>query len=139
MLQRFILVLCFLTIGGCVELGVLTGASPTGSQDATNPLDGLAEGGPATELAVRLTASNVVPQVNEQVFLTCLVVAGDPNGISIAFQSETSRLTVDTAQGRATFVVDQSDANTEIAFTCTGTTSSGMRVLSNRVVIIPIG
>jgi len=134
-----------LGITSCVEIcalatGSLDGCIPgKGTQDDLNPPISPDDGEPTAELRVMLSASRTTPAVNEEVELTCVLVEGDPTGVTFQFQPPDGRLAVDNQAGTASFIVTAADVGDQPEFTCTATDEETTSPPSNRVVIEPIG
>lgn len=148
---RLLLILTTVALaGGCVEIAALIGgpdASPGGSSSGGGSSGGgvlpggdgpVDNGGSDTNVpAVRLTVSNLVPQVNEEVILTCGPVGGSTVGLSYAFQTTFDRLGDNAGGSQASFVVGESDIGQELTFTCTATNSAGTSEPSDPVSVFP--
>lgn len=127
--------------GGCIELqhtlqGTAqdsTGGGLSANGDDDTP-DGQIDGNVPV---VALSVSNPVPQVNEQVVLTCSVVSGDAGGVTFDFQPATGRLIVNRTTGTATFIVQETDIGATFAFTCTAANEQGTSEPSREQMIIP--
>ncbi len=130
--RLLIVIAAVAVVGGCVELATLIGGA--GATDGGSSSGGSFGGGGGappildggdTVPVVRLTVSNTVPQVSEEVILTCERVSGSTAGIVFAFQTTFDRLDAPQGQSEASFVVDQSDIGRELMFTCTATNEAG--------------
>ncbi len=118
--------------GGCIGFGV------PGPIDGTPPPDGNGPdpGGNGANLAVTLRVSNPNPQPNEEVILTCALVNDSGANVTFDFQPQDGRLSVDHDAGTARFIVDESDVDVAITFTCTASDENGPGNRSNSLTII---
>jgi hypothetical protein len=124
-------------VAGCVAIQrvleqlVSDGADglPNGDGDGTG--DGLP--------VVTLQVSNVTPQLNEEVLLTCLLVSGDSTSLSFDFEPRFGGLIVNEQAGTASFIVSETDIGVSRALTCTATNDVGTSAPSNEQVVIPTG
>ncbi len=127
--------------GGCIELQhTLQGTTQdsTGGDLSANGEDDTTDGQTGGNVpVVTLSVSNPVPQVNEQVVLTCSVISGDTGGVTFDFQPATGRLIVNRTTGTASFIVQEVDIGATFAFTCTAANDHGTSEPSNNQMIIP--
>ena len=127
--------------GGCFDvtgtlfpgLGQLGDGNGLGA-DGSQPND-TGSGGPRP--VVTLTVRNPTPGLSETVILDCRRVGGSVAGTIFTFQPAGGRLVVDRVSGTARFVVDASDLNTALSFTCAATDENGASDPSNRVTVFP--
>lgn len=128
------------TLTGCVELGIIPGAS--GLDGFDNSLSGgTTNGGNDTSDSpvALLTVSNTTPQLSEEVVFVCTLIRGDAADVSYDFQIAGGALvTVNGSTGRASFIVSETDINVETSMTCTASTPAGDSDPSNRVTVIPV-
>jgi hypothetical protein len=123
---------------GCVELGIIPppdngGGDPPGNNNGNDNTDD--ENMPR----VRLTASNLTPQVDEEVTLRCVLTNEAPEPIVYEFQAAggpIGRVQVDELRGTATFIVQQPDIGVAVSVTCTGTNEFGEGPPSTAQVIV---
>ncbi len=130
-----------LAFGGCIELqALIEGRFPP--SDGT-PVDGGPDGLPGGNgnngdpFVVRLSVSNPTPQVSEQVFLGCEVTQGDPEGVVFDFQPSSGRLAIDSDQGVASFIVQETDIGQASSFTCSARNALGQTATSSPAIITP--
>lgn len=125
---------------GCIELQFLLGTLPPNQTDDGNGGIGNGNGGSNGQdsgaLRVTLTASNVAPELNENVTLRCTLVSGDPDGVTFSF-SPASRLTVDSEAGTAQFFVEQADIGVAFTFTCSAANRRETSPPSSPILITP--
>ena len=121
--------------GGCVPVELLPNGSNGGGDSI--PDDG---GGSVPDQVVPrvvLTVSNPTPHVNEEVLLSCTVLAGASPATTFAFQPTDGRLLAGSSSGTATFLVGESDIGVAHAYTCTATNEAGTSEPSNVQTIFP--
>ncbi len=126
---------------GCIELtGMLQSAMPGsdgGGATSTGPSGSTGGDADPSPPVVMLSVSNTGPLVGEEVELTCSVVAGTTTDLTFDFQPADPRLLVQNRTGVATFIVEEPDVGSELAFTCRATNAAGTSQPSAEVVIIP--
>jgi hypothetical protein len=120
--------------------GPTDGGNGNGNTNDNQPPENENDNGAgATPPEVEIAVSNPVPQVSEEVILTCTVVEGESeDGVTYDF-SPSARLTIDAEAGQARFVIDQADVDTPFSFTCTGTRDGTTGPPSAAVTFIPAG
>lgn len=142
-LAPILLVGCLVTATSCIEIQQILSDQPgsgnnnSGSADTpvdSSPNDNTNSGGIIP--TVSLTISNPTPQINEEVFLTCVVQTGLEANLSFAFQPA-GRLFVNTSTGRASLIIEASDIGSSFSFTCTATNSQGTSEPSPSRLITP--
>jgi hypothetical protein len=120
---------------GCIELGVLPGPGVpwpgNGDGDDERPDDG----DDSATLTLALGVSNQTPQVNEEVFFECEVIAGDVEGVTFAFQPATGRLVVDRSRGTASLIIQESDVGVSLSVTCTARNLQGETGVSPPIIV----
>lgn len=135
-----LLLLLLPPLAGCIELGLIPPPNGNGQDnDNTNGNGNDNDGDPQEVPAVRLVASNVTPQVNEELILRCELL-NDPGGaITYQFQasgSASQRFQVDPIAGTARFIVEEVDVGVALSVACTATNSLGTSPPSNSQVIV---
>lgn len=149
MIRRMsVTLLCVLgLVTGCVELQIILQGGPVDADgngipsdngnDSGNGNGGNGGNGAIDPPTVQLSASNVNPQLNEEVILTCAQTGGD-DATSFSFQSPDAPLTVNQGATSATarFVVSEDDIGMTIRITCTAANAAGTGPTSNAVEII---
>lgn len=139
LLATLVLLLPLGLAGGCFDVG--PGGPRPGGDDGTTAPDagdgdtGEPPDGEVTPPTVRLTASNVTPQPNEELQLVCEVTAGSSAGVSFDFAPDLGRLIVDRQRGTAGLVIQDVDVGIAYSFTCMGTNSAGTGPASNTIVV----
>jgi len=115
-------------IPGLISLSLISGciaiSNPTSGNDPnTNNPDNNPPNDTSTpeEITVVLSVSNLNPQVGEEVFLSCTIVTGSATDPAFNFQPPNRLIAIDTMNGSATLIVDQTDIGIEFTFTCTVT------------------
>ena len=106
---------------GCIELQYLLGAPPPNGGNGPSPGngDGNGTGGDDPQaLRVRLSASNITPQLDETVTLTCSLESGFRAGVTFSFESTRPRIQTDPNLGTAQFIVQSTDLGTAYSFSC---------------------
>jgi hypothetical protein len=126
------------SIGGCIELGIIPPPDDggNGSPDNNNAND---NGDGEDVPRVRLSASNLTPQIDEEVTLRCIQTNDAPEATMYDFQAPggpTGRLQVDEERGFATFIVQEPDIGAAVTVTCTGTNEFGEGPPSTPQVIV---
>ena len=128
----------FSLAGGCVELGIIP--PPDNGGGLPDGGDGNGNGGPSDVApTVRLSVSNLTPQVNEQVTLRCIPTNDAPGPILFDFQTSglaSARLVENTEQGTATFIVDESDIGVATSVTCSATNDFGEGPRSTAQIVV---
>lgn len=125
---------------GCVELGIIPppdngGIDPPGNGNTNGNDNGDDDGIPR----VRLSASNLTPQVDEEVTLRCILTNDATEPILYQFQAgggPIGRVQVDEQRGTARFIVQQPDIGVAVSVTCTGTNEFGEGPPSTAQVIV---
>lgn len=102
--------------------------------DGIDPPD---SGNGTDQVRAVLRASNVTPQVNEEVVLTCSVEGNDVDVVRFFFQPLASPLTVDQIAGTGRFIVRESDIGQTFQFSCSAQLASGQTLASGAVVVTP--
>lgn len=119
---------------GCV-FSPSTGNPPNGGDGGSQP--------PPTSnppaFTVTISASNVTPQLNEEVLLRCVPDGDIGLGATFSFQSADIGLQVNASVGSATFVVTESELGQSIDVSCSATDQDGATVNSGRVTVFPTG
>jgi len=115
-------------IAACVPVVVPNG-------DGTNPPPGNGDG--SATFTVAIQASNVTPQVLEQVTFRCTTQGTTISPVTFAFQSPDVTLGVDGLSGTATYIISESDLGLSISVTCTATDGSGISVESSPATVTP--
>jgi hypothetical protein len=154
---RFFVMSCALlavAVSGCIELRsallyALTGSAGTRADDGGGGVPDDGNGGqepdgndngsvaPATP-RVRLTVSNPVPQLGEQVNLSCTRTDGVVGEeVAYSFMPEGRLTSINEDQGTAILIVDESHIGVELILTCQGTNEAGTGPESTSVSIIP--
>ncbi len=125
---------------GCVEICAALdcsffdpdGDGSTGGDNGNSP-----GGGNGPSISATLSLSNPAPAIGEEVHLRCQLTSGEAQGARFNFQPVSTRLAVDVAAGTARFLVQETDAGLEFAFTCSATSNDGeTSARSNRVSFI---
>lgn len=134
-------VLCgaLVTAPGCVELGLIPPPDNGGTIPDGNG-GGNGNGNGSAVPQVRLTASNVTPQLNEELILRCELTNDVREEVEFSFQGSgtaANRLQVDEQSGVARVIIQETDLGVTATFTCRGTSTSGTGRTSNSVVIAP--
>ena len=123
-------------LGGWIVLSSLLGClsitTPTNGNGPNGSGDGFGNGGdPTGDMpAVELAVSNMNPQVGEEVTLTCTIISGQTNDSGQAidpvfeFQPTDRLISIDTANGSAIFLINETDTSIEFVFTCSVTDAS---------------
>ncbi len=117
-------------IGGCVPV--------VGGGTTTPPGDGDNGDGPVT-FAVSIQVSNPTPQLSEEVTLRCTTVGTVMEPLTFDFQSRDVALQVDSTNGTARFLVNESDLGLTIDVTCSASDGTGQPAASRRVTVAPSG
>jgi hypothetical protein len=132
-----------LTLVGCFSLevqpggggGIDNGSGSNGGGSGGGSDDG--DGSSEPLLIVELTASNLTPFVGETVLLTCTPQDADASDLTFAF-TPNDRLIVDDDAGTAQLIIDETDLDTGLQFTCSATGASGSGPESDPVLITPV-
>ncbi len=136
----FVAMTALVLAGGCVELRTLLGGDDVAAGGNTSGGSGGGGleplGGGDTVPTAELTVTNPVPQVGEEVTLTCDLVGGSGDA-SYAFQTSFGRLSHVDGASTATFIVDESDIGQELSFTCTATDGAGTSEPSASQIVFP--
>lgn len=134
-------IVCALPLcGGCIELGLIPPPNGNGQNNGDDNGDGGANGNDPQEVpAVRMTASNLTPQANEELILRCELL-NEPGGtLEYQFHAEGGggqRFQVDPVSGTARFIVQEVDVGVAISVTCTAANALGVSQQSNAQVIV---
>ena len=131
---RSVFITLAVAVVGCVSLVVPTDSGGPGGTGFPDDGDGGGEAVPT----VRLSVSNVTPQLFEEVVFRCEVSSGG-NGVTYDYQPASARLTVNHAAGTALLIVSESDLGTAMSITCTGENAAGVGPASNSVTVTPAG
>ncbi len=121
-----LMMLAIATSSGCVPIEIPPDGG-NGNGDTPEP----------TAPQVVFTVSNPNPQINEEVLLTCSVVAGEGAGTTFDFQPSNGRLFAGAVAGTAAFLVEASDIGVAFTYTCTATNEHGTSESSNAQTILP--
>lgn len=125
-------------IGASLMSGCVTVSLPGNGGGTNNPDNNLPSDTPTPEkITVVLSVSNPNPQVGEEVFLSCNIVTGSAIDPFFDFQPTNRLIAIDTRNGSATLIVDQTDVGIEFTFTCTVTEASVTSDPSQPQSIIP--
>ncbi|UCF32372.1 MAG: hypothetical protein JSV78_08545 [Phycisphaerales bacterium] len=139
-------------ISGCIELRAVilkvlgvddgtedgTGGGGRPGDDGSEPNENDNEPAPGAVPRVRLTVSNVVPQLGEQVNLSCQRTDGVfGEEVEYSFTPEARLATIDRERGTAILIVEQSDLGAQLSFTCQGANEFGTGPEASWVTIIP--
>lgn len=121
----------FCPLSGCVIITTPTDGSGSNGADNGSQNGNGSDGNPTGDvLAVELTASNINPQVSEEVTLICTIVSGQTNDLGqpidpvFEFQPTDRLIDIDTTNGTAIFLIDETDTGIEFIFTCSVTDTS---------------
>lgn len=121
----------FCPLSGCVIITTPTDGSGSNGSDNGSQNGNGSDGNPTGDvLAVELTASNINPQVGEEVTLSCTIVSGQTNDLGqpidpvFEFQPTDRLIDIDTTNGTAIFLIDETDTGIEFSFTCSVTDAS---------------
>lgn len=133
-------VLSLTTGSGCIELGLV---QPPGGNGQDNSNDN-GNGGnnvdePREAPRVRLTASNLTPQVNEELILRCELLNEPGGAVTYGFQAAggaSQRFQVDPVAGTARFIVQEVDVGAAINVTCIAANELGTSPESNAQIIV---
>jgi hypothetical protein len=139
-------------ISGCIELRAVilealgagdgtedgTGGGGRPGDDGSEPNENDNEPAPGAVPRVRLIVSNVVPQLGEQVNLSCVRTDGVVGEeVEFSFAPAARLATIDKERGTAILIVEQSDLGAQLSFTCQGTNESGTGPEASWVTVIP--
>ena len=120
-------------IGGCVPV------VGSGSDGTTIPPENGDTGDGAATFAVSIQVSNPTPQLFEEVTLRCTTVGSVMGPLTFDFQSRDVALLVDSTNGTASFLVNESDLGLTIDVTCSASDGTGQTAASRRVTVAPSG
>ena len=120
-------------IGGCVPV------VGSGSNGTTTPPGNGNTGDGQASFAVSIQVSNPTPQLFEEVTLRCQTVGTVSEPLTFDFQSRDIALQVDSANGTASFVVNESDLGLTIDVTCSASDGTGRTAQSSRATVAPTG
>jgi hypothetical protein len=140
-------------ISGCIELRAVIlkalgveevpqegggGGTPGDGGPGANENENDNEPSPDMTPRVRLIVSNAVPQLGEQVNLSCVRTDGVVGEeVKYAFAPEARLAAVNQEDGTAVLIVEQPDLGNQLRFTCQGTNQFGTGPASDPVTIIP--